>query len=354
MKKGMKRISLFLAAIMLMSFCIGCGQKASDPPSTSEKNADMIAPDWKGATLTLGTLNPEGNADSVAAQWFADQLSEKTGGRLKVNVYPHAQLGNQSVQIEALTMGTQDFFIGGMEPFASIAKELQVLTVFFLFENQEQFQKFFTTQYYADAEAKLAENNIVAINKAYNWVKGPYRILLSMKHVDGSLDTIKGLTVRIPDQEVFQKSWRALGAAPTVLALNETYLAMQQGLVDSVDLIPASIASNGFQDIVKCILKTNAFPQREGVMMNKTTMDSLPEEIQEIIYETADEAGDYYTSLVEEAADKILDECRDKGIEVIEDADLSEWYAACANLGYDLEASGYLPSGITDAIKALK
>lgn len=67
-------------------------------------------------------------------------------------------------------MGTQDFFIGGMEPFASIAKELQVLTVFFLFENQEQFQKFFTTQYYADAEAKLAENNIVAINKAYNWV----------------------------------------------------------------------------------------------------------------------------------------------------------------------------------------
>lgn len=252
MKKGMKRISLFLAAIMLMSLCIGCGQKASDPPSTSAENADMIAPDWKGATLTLGTLNPEGNADSVAAQWFADQLSEKTGGRLKVNVYPHAQLGNQSVQIEALTMGTQDFFIGGMEPFASIAKELQVLTVFFLFENQEQFQKFFTTQYYADAEAKLAENNIVAINKAYNWVKGPYRILLSMKHVDGSLDTIKGLTVRIPDQEVFQKSWRALGAAPTVLALNETYLAMQQGLVDSVDLIPASIASNGFQDIVKC------------------------------------------------------------------------------------------------------
>ena len=114
MKKGMKRISLFLAAIMLMSLCIGCGQKASDPPSTSEENADMIAPDWKGATLTLGTLNPEGNADSVAAQWFADQLSEKTGGRLKVNVYPHAQLGNQSVQIEALTMGTQDFFIGGM------------------------------------------------------------------------------------------------------------------------------------------------------------------------------------------------------------------------------------------------
>ena len=34
MKKGMKRISLFLAAIMLMSLCIGCGQKASDPPST--------------------------------------------------------------------------------------------------------------------------------------------------------------------------------------------------------------------------------------------------------------------------------------------------------------------------------
>lgn len=59
MKKGMKRISLFLAAIMLMSLCIGCAQKASDPPSTSEENADMIAPDWKGATLTLGTLNPE-------------------------------------------------------------------------------------------------------------------------------------------------------------------------------------------------------------------------------------------------------------------------------------------------------
>jgi TRAP-type C4-dicarboxylate transport system substrate-binding protein len=83
-------------------------------------------------------------------------------------------------------------------------------------------------------------------------------------------------------------------------------------------------------------------------------MDTLPPEIQELIYETADEAGEYYTSLVEEKGAEAIQMCKDKGIVVIEDADLSEWYAACADLGYDLEASGYLPEGITDSVKALK
>lgn len=372
MKKYMKTgLSLLLALLVLtLSACggkddsSGSGGKSPDgapPAAASPDNAapdvgedGQLAPDWTGATFSLGTLNPENNPDSVAAQWFADTLSEKTGGRLKVNVYPHSQLGAQSAQIEALTMGTQDFFVGGIEPFASIANELNIMTVFFMFETQEQFQAFFQSDYFKSAEEKLAAENIAFINKACNWVKGPYRILLSTKEIDGSLESIKGLTIRIPDQEVFQKSWSALGATPIVLALNETYLAMQQGLVNGLDLIPASIASNGFQEVTKYILRTDAFPQREGVFMSKSALDTLPPEIQELIYETADAAGEYYTELVEKNGESIMQECRDLGIVVIEDADLSDWYAACADLGYDLEASGYLPSGITDAVKAMK
>lgn len=357
MKKHVGIVSLLLIIALMAGMLAACGSSAAPAPGVQpapDQSSSEIAPDWKGATLTLGTLNPEGNPDSRAAQWFADTLSEKTNGRLQINVYPNSQLGAQSVQIEALTMGTQDFFIGGMEPFASIAPELNALNVFFLFETQEQFQRFFESDYYKAAEEALNAENIVPINRTCNWVKGPYRILLSTKEIDGSLESVQGLTVRIPDQEVFQKSWSALGATPIVLALNETYLAMDQGLVDSVDLIPASIASNGFQEITKYILRTDAFPQREGVMMAKSSMDALPAEIQELIYETADEAGEYYTRLVEEAAVEIMQQCEDKGIVIIDDADLSDWYAACANLGYDLEASGYLPIGITDAVKALK
>lgn len=355
MKKRLKLTSLILALVILLAVVAGCDHSA--PAESSTKNGEVsetVEPSWEGANLTLGTLNPENNPDSIAAQWFADQLYEKTDGRLIVEVYCSSQLGNQTAQIESLVMGTQDMFIGGIEPFASIATELRALNVFFLFETQEQFQKFFNSKWFDKAQEKLAANNIVCINKEMNWVKGPFRIILSTKEIGSSLSSVKDMKVRIPDQETFQKSFEALGMVPVVVALNETYLALQQGLVDAVDLIPASIKSNGFQEIVKYILKTDAFPQREGVMMSKSTLDGLPEDIQQIICETADEAGEYYSKLVMETSDSVLQEVQDLGIVYIEDADLSEWYTACENLGYDFEASGYLPKGITDDIKSMR
>jgi len=364
-------MALLLVITMLVAVFAGCSQQAATesttPASTStsgtsassaasatDDKSDVIAPDWAGATLTLGTLNPENNPDSMGAQWFADQLYEKTDGRLKINVYSGSQLGNQTAEIESLVMGTQDIFIGGLEPFASIATELRTLNVFFLFESQDQFQKFFQSEWWDAAQAKLSDNNIVCINQSMNWVKGPFRIILSSKEIDGSLAAMKGMKIRIPDQETFQKSFEALGMVPVVVALNETYLALQQGLVEAVDLIPASIKSNGFQEVTKYILKTDAFPQREGVMMSKKALESLPEEIQQLIYETADEAGDYYSQLVMDTSDSVLKEVQDMGIVYIDDADLSEWYDACKDLGYQFEDSGYLPKGITDAIKAMK
>ncbi len=355
MKTKVRLISLILMLSLLSGTIIGCGKTATvEPPAKGGEVTETGSTEWEGAKLSLGTLNPENNPDTVAAKWFAEQLYEKTNGKLVVDVFPGSQLGNQTAQIESLVMGTQDIFIGGIEPFSSIAQELNVLNVFFLFQSQEQFQKFFNSKWFDSVQEKLASKNIVCINKAMNWVKGPFRIILSTKEIDGSLSSFKGMKVRIPDQEVFKKSFDALGLVPVVVALNETYLALQQGLVDAVDLIPASIKSNGFQEVIKYILKTDAFPQREGVMMSKSALENLPKEIQQIVYETADEAGEYYSNLVMEASDSVLKEVQEMGIVYIADADLSEWYDACKNLGYELEDSGYLPKGITDDVKAMK
>ena len=370
MKKMLKLTSFIMALAILVTLFTGCGQSTSAQTTAaattgaaqaqttaggSETKTDTkIAPDWKGAKLTCGTLNPESNPDSMGAKWLADELNKKTDGRLVIDVYPASQLGNQSAQIDSLMMGNQDMFIGGMEPFAGIAKEFNALNIFFLFESQEQFQKFFQSQWYESAANTLASKNIVCINNAMNWVKGPFRIILSAKKTDGTLASVKGMKIRIPDQETFQKGFKALGMNPVVVALNETYLAMQQGTVDAVDLIPASIKSNSFQEVTKYIIKTDAFPQREGVFMSKKALESMPKEIQDLIYETADKAGDYYSKLVTDASDKVLKEIKDLGITYIDNADLSEWRAACKDLGYQFEQSGYLPKGITDSIKGMK
>mgnify|MGYP000848151446 CR=1 FL=1 len=355
MKTKVRLISLILILSLLAGTVIGCGKTSTvESPAKEGETTETTLTEWGGAKLTLGTLNPDNNSDSLAAKWFADQLYKKTNGKLVVDFFPGSQLGNQTAQIESLVMGTQDIFIGGIEPFSSIAQELNVLNVFFLFQSQEQFQKFFSSEWFDSAQEKLASKNIVCINEAMNWVKGPFRIILSTKEIDGSLSSFKGMKIRIPDQEVFKKSFDALGLVPVVVALNETYLALQQGLVEAVDLIPASIKTNGFQEIVKYILKTDAFPQREGVMMSKSALESLPKEIQQLVYETADEAGEYYSKLVMESSDSVLKEVKEMGIVYIDDANLSEWYDSCKDLGYELENSGYLPKGITDDIKAMK
>lgn len=94
----------------------------------------------------------------------------------------------------------------------------------FLFDNWDQCWKLTKSDWYAQESKKLEDNGLKII--ASNWVYGD-RHLLTKKPVN-SLADLKGMKIRVPNNEIQVKGFEVLGAVPTPMPLGDVYTALQQ------------------------------------------------------------------------------------------------------------------------------
>jgi TRAP-type C4-dicarboxylate transport system substrate-binding protein len=256
-------------------------------------------------------------------------------------------------QIESMMIGTQDILMAGMELYEKWSPNLKVLSVFYAFKDDEHFGKFFSSSIFADIEKNLAAKNIKFINRKFNWVTGPFRVLMTTKPVN-SLADLKGMKLRMPEVETLQKSWTQLGAVPITITWSETYLALKQGMVQGLEAPLSIVRANKFQEVAKYITEVRTFPQRMGLAMNLDKLNSLGPELQAVLYSSADEAGVYYSQFVEKGAKEDLEAMTTVDKVKYLQPDLAPWHEKMVPLIKELEKSGYLKKGLYDEIQALR
>lgn len=325
-----------LAALLVMSMTVAGSTKLSKP-----------------VTISLGTINAANSPDGKAAEMFKEIVETRSEGQIKVNVFHNSQLGPTMTQIEGTMMGTQDMLMAGMELYEKWAPDLKILTVFYAFRDDAHFERFFKSSIFANIEKQLADRNIKFVNRKFNWVTGPYRVLVTTKPVQ-SLEDLKGMKLRMPEVETLQKSWAQLGAVPITITWSETYLALKQGMVQGLEAPLSIIRANKFQEVCKYITEVRTFPQRMALAMNLQKLNSLPADLQNVIYKAADEAGEAYSQLVADAAKADLEAMTKQDKVTYFKPDLAPWRAKIRPLVYELEKSNYLRKGLFDEVQALE
>lgn len=216
----MKRmLSLILALCMITALLVGCGTK--DTPANNDT-------DTKAVTISVGTYSAANSVDGVAMEYFKEYVEEKSGGRIKVDVYHNNQLGDTNGQIENVIMGTQDIFLTGIDPLMQWAPAVKYCSVYFLFESDQHLLNFLNSDIMQAGYNTLLENNIMILDDKWSFKQGPYRVMCSTVPFN-SFDDIKGMKVRCPEVETFQKTWQAFGAATVTVSMSELYMAVQQG-----------------------------------------------------------------------------------------------------------------------------
>lgn len=330
--KGKKILALILVAILL-------GSGISAAPKTT--------------VLSLGTINAANSSDGKAAEKFKELVEAKSNGQIRVDIFHNSQLGPTMTQIENLMIGTQDILMAGMELYEKWSPDLKILSLFYAFSDDAHFNKFFSSRIFSNIEKTLSSNNIKFINRKFNWVTGPFRVLVTTKPVN-SLADLKGMKLRMPEVETLQKSWKQLGAVPVTITWSESYLALKQGMVQGLEAPLSIIKANKFQEVCKYITEVRTFPQRMGLAMNIDKLNSLSPEMQNILLAAADEAGLYYSQFVEKGATEDLAAMtRVDQVKYLK-PDLSPWRAQMVPLIKELEKSGYLRKGLYDEIQALR
>lgn len=161
---------------------------------------------------------------------FAKRVSDATGGKVSVAVFPNNQLGNERELIEGLPLGLVDIAVPANAVLTNFIPDLVTLDLPFLFRDQ------------AHLERVLNGPVIDVINEAAR--KRGYRVLglytagvrhIMSKKAVNSLADLKGMKIRTMQNPAHVEAFKAMGANPTPLAYGELYGALQSGVVDGAE-----------------------------------------------------------------------------------------------------------------------
>lgn len=159
----------------------------------------------------------------TAALDFKKYVEEKTKGRVEVQIYPASQLGGEERAFQDVQQGVIQIASLASNNAAVFAPSLYVIDLPYLFRtNQEGWA--ILDKYWDELNAKTIKESG---NRIIGWLDLGYRHVCNSKRPIRTIEDLKGLKIRVPNNPVMINTFRAWGCEPTPLAWDETFNALQ-------------------------------------------------------------------------------------------------------------------------------
>jgi TRAP-type transport system periplasmic protein len=216
---------------------------------------------------------------------FKQALEEKSGGKLQVQIFPNAQMGNEQDIAQAVRLGSLETASVGVA-LMNWVPDMSVTDAPFLFSSRKQA--------YAALDGALgAELKRRALAKGFRligWNDLGFRCMTNSKHPINSVQDMHDLKMRVPDSKSYNAMIRAMGATVTAIDLSELYLALSQGVADGQETPPSVVASNKYYEVQKYISKTEHVLTNASSIINPAFFDGLSKDEQDQVLAAGDDA----------------------------------------------------------------
>lgn len=258
----------------------GDGTSASQSDSTGFDSAD--SPSYE---LKLGHVQTSTHSYHIGAMYFAEQIEERSGGKIKVDVYPSSQLGSERDLVEGVQMGTLDMAIVGVGVLANFDPSFEIFNLPFLFNDREHAYKVLGGEFGAEKFKQLEQFDIVGLG----YYENGFFDILSNKKVEVPSDAA-GLNIRTMENAVYMGIFQAIGANPVPMAFSEVYTALQNGTVDGASVSITALTPTKFHEVASNFAILDMCFTPTPLIMSKEILSGMPESYQELIREVAAES----------------------------------------------------------------
>lgn len=237
-----------------------------------------------------------------AADQFAKLVNERSGGRIKVEVYPNSQLYKDGEEMNAIQLGAVQMLAPSLAKFGPLGvKEFELFDLPFIFDDYNALHRVTNGPTGAALFKKLEPKGIVGL--AY-WDNG-FKDFSSNKLLRKPED-FKGQKMRIQSSKVLEAQMRALGVIPQVMAFSEVYQALQTGVVDGTENPPSNFYTQKMHEVQKYMIQSHHGYLGYAVIVNKKFWDGLPDDLKKIVSTAMEESTRYANAIaLKENADAI-------------------------------------------------
>lgn len=257
----------------------------------------------KTYTMRIGHIEDASSVRHQSLELFKKTVEEKSNGRIKVELYPSAQLGSDDELVEQIKNGSIEGYRGSAIDF--VIPEYNVYTMPFLFGNVDQAVAVMKSDWGKNLAANSEKNNVKILATG----AAGLRVLTNNVRPVHTPADMKGLKLRTPSWEVTIKTMSALGANCTSIAYNETYMALKTNVADGQENPWPYIYTPKFYEVQKYASDLNWNLTLEYFPVNLTWFNSLPEDLQQVVLDAAEECMDYTVAGLKEQTQKYIDTC---------------------------------------------
>lgn len=259
---------------------------------------------------------------------IAAAVTEATGGKLKLEVFPSAQLGGPVQALEQASFGENIIFYTqtGNLATAGVA-DFSVFNGPFLTPTLEAAEKLAASDLMAELDDQLAEKSDLRL-LSINWFDSP-RVFLGQKGYPNPVD-LKGVKLRSPEAPAYMRTFELLGSLPLALPFSELYLALQQGVVEAAEGGLDGMADANLMEVASTVTVTDHFRLFYGFAMNDGLFQALPTECQEVLTSEFTSKGSEYSLKMNDITAEREKSLREAGVVFVQ-ADQAAYKEATAD-----------------------
>lgn len=330
-RKSLLFSTLLLALLLLLA---ACGGGSSTEPAETDTDTDTNDADttetegaadgeeYEEATIRLAYNLPQDHHVAVGVEQFAENIVERSDGKVDVQVYPAGQLLSDTEMNQSVLTGGVEIGVNSSTLWASTVPAMGVFDVPYAFTNYEAAGAALNGEVGDKLREAMEEKGAkVLLFADYGFVQ-----FANNKHPLESPEDFEGLKIRsigdIPSVMI-----QAYGASPVFMGGGEVYMALQRNTVDGATSGTTAMLQRKYHEVTDYLTINNYAYLEFIVAMNKDFWDGLPENTQNLIEEEAAKAEEWIREQAESEDHEAADELENLGMEVyrVPEEDIPAW-----------------------------
>jgi tripartite ATP-independent transporter DctP family solute receptor len=241
-------------------------------------------------TLNGAVQFNDDHAFTKALVRFEELVKKYYGKPINFVLHKNSSLGLEKQYFEYMAQGKAvDYAIVSPAHMSTFSKAAPFIDAPFLFRDLAHWNKVLDADLLKPVADEINEKAEVML---IGYAGGGTRNIFVNKPVK-NLAEIKGLKVRVQGAPIWSRTFQATGMAPTVIAYNEVYNAIQNNVISAGENEAAGVESMKFYEVAPNLAMTEHAITIRPICFSTKTFKSLPPDLQAAILKAGKEAGAY-------------------------------------------------------------
>jgi tripartite ATP-independent transporter DctP family solute receptor len=292
LSEGLKKFCFLLSILYVFLLLPGCGNNRETAGLEGNASSDMKAPEPKPESgqlvFRLAEYWPEDYPPVIGDKEFARLVGERSGGKLKILVYPDALLGDEQSVIAQVQLGGIDFARVNSAPLVGVGNKLGVLCLPYLFRDSDHLWKVLLGPIGEELLDSLKPGKITGLAYYDSGARSFYT-----KKPVSNITELRGLRIRVQYSDPFANFIKLLGATPVPLNFGEIYNALRKDDIDGAENNWSSYYTSDHYRVARYYFLDEHTRNPEVLIASSKVIDSLPEEYRKIILSSAKDSVEF-------------------------------------------------------------